>query len=92
MLGSEVHPEDEIRHAQRLIGSQEEDGLLKMVSKLSDWNFDVDYRDPKDSGNTLLHYSCLVCGKGGAREGGRGGGKGCVCMFVCLFCLCSMVI
>ena len=62
-MPAEVRPEDEIRHAQRMIDNPEEEEpegrIAKIINSFSNWNFDINYHNPEDSRNTLLHYCCL---------------------------------
>lgn len=64
VVGQELQPEDEIRHAQRMIDHADEDDpegrVVRIVGQLSNCRFNIDFNDPKDNGNTLLHYSCVV--------------------------------
>ena len=34
--------------------------VVQLVNLLSNSRFDIDYRNPNDNDNTLLHHSCVV--------------------------------
>lgn len=65
MTVPEGNPEDEIRHAQRMIDAKDEDEpedkVIKLMNGFANWNFNVDTPDLENtSGNTLMHHACLV--------------------------------